>query len=202
MARRSDHNREQLKEMAINAGLETIVNGGLSAFSARKVAKQIGYTVGTLYNIFKDLDDFIIQINLSTLHDLSAAIIPKNSKNINPEQELINIGKHYINFAFHNFNRWNALFLHQVPNDRRLPNENYAYILQLHNYLVKTMLKIAPFKQEEAEINAKILWSSIHGICMLGITQKLELISDGSLQLMAETLVKNQLIGMKQKLNS
>lgn len=200
MARRSDHNRQELKTLALNAGLASIVDKGLNKLSARKIAKDIGYTVGTLYNLFKDLDDLIIQINLQTLQDLTKAIIPKPSLQTDPEQELIDIGYHYIDFAQHNFNRWNALFLHQIPNDRSLPDENFGYIVQLHNYLVATILKIAPFTQQDAELNARILWSSIHGICMLGVTQKLELVSDGNLHLMAETLVKNQIFGMKQKL--
>lgn len=201
MARRNDHKRMELKKMAIAAGLEIIIEEGLNALSTRKVTKKIGYTVGTLYNIFDDLDDFIIQINLTTLEQLTKAMIPqKSDKVIDAEQALINIGRDYINFAFYNFNRWNALFLHQIPNNHRLPDENYAYIIELHDYLVETILNIAEFSKQDAQINAKILWSSIHGICMLGITQKLELISDANLQLMAETLVKNQLIGMKEKL--
>ena len=51
MARRNDHTRDELKEMAISAGQSIIIHEGFNKFSARKVARNIGYTVGTIYNI-------------------------------------------------------------------------------------------------------------------------------------------------------
>ena len=53
MARRNDNSRDELKEMSIAAGQEIILAEGFASFSARKVAKNIGYTIGTIYNIFE-----------------------------------------------------------------------------------------------------------------------------------------------------
>jgi hypothetical protein len=44
MARRSDHSKDELKEMAITAGYNIIRSQSFSKFSARKVASEIGYT--------------------------------------------------------------------------------------------------------------------------------------------------------------
>ena len=70
MARRSDHTREELKELAIAAGQKVISDEGFCKFSARKVAKEMGYTVGTLYNIFGDYNDIVLHINFATLDDM------------------------------------------------------------------------------------------------------------------------------------
>ena len=59
MARRSDHSREELREMALAATEEIIDQQGLAGLTARKVAAGIGYTVGTLYLVFRNLDDLI-----------------------------------------------------------------------------------------------------------------------------------------------
>ncbi|MES2985279.1 MAG: hypothetical protein V4735_08845 [Pseudomonadota bacterium] len=48
MARRYDHSKEALQEMAISAGQSIIQSQGFGKFSARKVAAEIGYTVGTV----------------------------------------------------------------------------------------------------------------------------------------------------------
>ena len=37
-----------------------VAENGLSALTARKVAQAIGYSPGTLYNVFDDLDDLIV----------------------------------------------------------------------------------------------------------------------------------------------
>ena len=54
MARRSDHSREELREMAITAAEQIVVEQGYEGLSARKVAAAIGYTVGTLYLVFRE----------------------------------------------------------------------------------------------------------------------------------------------------
>ena len=52
MGRRNEHSRDEIKEMAIEAGKKIIVEEGFSNLGARKIARAIGYTVGTLYNVF------------------------------------------------------------------------------------------------------------------------------------------------------
>ena len=66
MGRRNDHSRENIKQMAIQAGRDFIVDKGFSELSARKVAKEIGYTVETLYNVFDNFTDLICHINNDT----------------------------------------------------------------------------------------------------------------------------------------
>ena len=70
MARRSDHSREEIKEMALVAAEKMILANGKDGLSARKVAQEIGYTVGTLYLVFKNLDELILHVNGRTLDRL------------------------------------------------------------------------------------------------------------------------------------
>ena len=74
MARRSDHTREELRRMALDAARAIIESDGLRALSTRRLAKAIGYTPGTLYQLFEDLDDLIIEVNVETLDALHAAL--------------------------------------------------------------------------------------------------------------------------------
>ena len=62
MSRRNDHTREEIKEMAINIGSKIIEEDGFNNFSIRKVAKNLGYTVGTLYNVFENYNDLLFHI--------------------------------------------------------------------------------------------------------------------------------------------
>ena len=74
MGRRNDHTRKELKEMAIKAGVELIEEGGFQNFSIRKVAARIGYSAGTLYNVFENSDDLVFHINSVTLDDLQSYV--------------------------------------------------------------------------------------------------------------------------------
>ena len=67
MGRRSDHTRSELRELMLEEGHRQLAEVGLARFSARDVAKRIGYSVGTLYNVFGSYDELMLAINARTL---------------------------------------------------------------------------------------------------------------------------------------
>ena len=67
MGRRSDHTRSELEALLIDEGRRQLAAVGLARFSAREVAKQIGYSIGTLYNVFGSVDGLMLAINARTL---------------------------------------------------------------------------------------------------------------------------------------
>src|SRR5258708_22005937 len=66
MGRRSDHSREQLEELILAEGHQLMAETGYARFSAREVAKRIGYSIGTIYNVFDSLDALLLAINSRT----------------------------------------------------------------------------------------------------------------------------------------
>jgi AcrR family transcriptional regulator len=67
MGRRSDHSRAELQTMIVAEGHRQMSEVGYAHFSAREVAKRIGYSVGTIYNVFGSLDMLVVAINGRTL---------------------------------------------------------------------------------------------------------------------------------------
>ncbi len=57
MARRSDHSKEEIKALAIKHAYELVEEKGEAGFKARDIAKRMGYTVGTLYYVFEDMEN-------------------------------------------------------------------------------------------------------------------------------------------------
>ena len=49
MGRRSDHSRTELEELIVAAGHRLMEETGFSGFSAREVARRIGYSIGIGY---------------------------------------------------------------------------------------------------------------------------------------------------------
>src|SRR6185503_2471639 len=74
MGRRSEHSLDQIREMALDAAEKIIRKKGVRELSTRKIAAEIGYTSGTLYLVFKNLDDLFIQVNGRTLSRLRDAL--------------------------------------------------------------------------------------------------------------------------------
>lgn len=74
MGRRNEHTREELREIALQAAEQLVAEHGLAGLSTRKVVGRIGYTVGSLYMVFRNLDDLIAQMNERTLETLQARL--------------------------------------------------------------------------------------------------------------------------------
>jgi len=115
MGRRNDHTRKELKEMAIKAGTKLIEDKGLQNCSARKIAKKIGYSVGTLYNVFENYDDLVFHINAVTLDDLQHYFEENRDRDLKGVEALKLMGACYIQFAHENNSRWSALFEYLRP---------------------------------------------------------------------------------------
>jgi AcrR family transcriptional regulator len=172
MARRSDHSREELKDLAVLKGLEIIDKNGFKAFSARGAAKAMGYTVGTLYHVFGDLDHYILHINGRILDEWHAALMAglKRTK----QDPLRYLAQGYIDFARQHNNRWTALFEFRMTEDAPLPDW-YDEKMERLFCLVEAALLPHSKDAKTTRHNAKILWASIHGICVLSLSGKLDI---------------------------
>ncbi len=53
--------------MIVHEGHRQLAQVGFARFSAREVAKRIGYSIGTLYNVFGSYDGLMLAINGRTL---------------------------------------------------------------------------------------------------------------------------------------
>src|ERR1700722_7364930 len=105
MARRADHTREELRELSFVAGLELIKKEGFSSFSARKLASRIGYTVGTLYNVFGSYDDMMLHINARTLDEWFAAMQAALEKSRKGDPLHV-LAKAYIDYSRTHYRQW------------------------------------------------------------------------------------------------
>ena len=74
MGRRSAHTSDELRGLILSAARDIIETEGLTALSAREIARRIGYSAGTLYNIFDNLDDIRLTLQIDMLEDLSGKL--------------------------------------------------------------------------------------------------------------------------------
>src|SRR5689334_17444868 len=110
MGRRSDHSRDEIREMAIKAATRIITQKGLGKLTARGIATDIGYTVGTLYLAFENLDDLILHINAKTLDEIYTRISKASQELADPVKRLSAMSKAYIDFSSLQPRRWSAIF--------------------------------------------------------------------------------------------
>ena len=195
MARRSDHTREELHKMALTAARKIVAKEGLRGLSTRRIAGEIGYTAGTLYQLFDDLDDLILQVNGATLDDLYA-VCKDVSLEGEPEQVLEDLADSYIRFVIKNPKLWAAVVEHNLPDSGESPSWYRDRISKLLG-LVETALK--PLYSSGSIRNrghdAHVLWGSLYGIASLASADKLP--SNVTAHQLVLSLIRNYVAGIR-----
>ena len=195
MARRSDHTREELKELAIQAALALIEADGIGEFSARQVAARIGYTVGTLYNIFDSYDELLLHVNARTLDGWYEFLQLRLARSKSDPLRVLARG--YIDYARTNYNRWIALFEYRRTAAATFPDWYEQKLKRLFALVEETILPQAAQDHRKAKRAAQVLWAGIHGICVLSLSGRLELAGSDSPEAIAFSLIDNYLNGVK-----
>jgi AcrR family transcriptional regulator len=196
MARRSDHSREELREMAITAAGQIVVEQGYEGLSARKIATAIGYTVGTLYLVFENLDDLILNVNARTLDRLHARMQESQAQCGDAGDCLLQLGQVYIRFADEDPHRWAMVFEHRLTDDQAAPAWYQEKIARMFALVEAGLEPLAgQHTREEITQASRALWGGVHGICILALAGNLGIAGVESVQDLTRTLITNYLRG-------
>ncbi len=199
MARRSDHSRAQLKTMILVTARRIVARQGIERLNARAIATEIGYSPGTLYNVFENLDDIVLHINAETLDALQARLQAEIQPG-DPERVLMALGRAYIEFTFEERRLWNTLFEFRLAEGHPLPDWYEAKIDRLFDLIETTMAPLfGPGEQQRRHRAARILWASLHGICSLLLARQLSLVVDIPAEDMLKDLVSNYVAGIRAR---
>lgn len=189
MPRRKDHTREELKIMALNAARSILNDQGPSDLTAREIARQIGYTVGTLYNVFTNFNDIILHLNAQTMDEMYEVFVKSNS--------VKDLTLNYIKFAHEHAALWQLLFESRTHTEV-FPDWYQHKIIQLFKLVEQILLPYLNHSQEQASQAAKTLWASLYGICVLSIAGKVQKILNATAESLGLSLVENYLKGITQ----
>lgn len=199
MARRGDHTREEIHQMALGAAEAIIARDGYKGLSARKVASAIDYTVGTLYLVFENLDDLVLQVNGRTLDALFEWLLARRRGSGRPRDELLALADAYIDYAEAETPRWNMLFDYVAEKGNALPDWYLSKLGKVFGLAEAALKPLADHRSErEIQQAARVLWASVHGICTLKIRQRMDLAGGQSTAAMARMLIDNFLRGFKE----
>ena len=197
MGRRSDHSRDELYAMALKAARDIAEEEGLHGLTTRRIAQEIGYTVGTLYNVFENLDDLILHLNGTTLDDLYE-VCSKVRLDEESEAAVLALAESYVRFIREHPKRWSILFEHHLPDGRELPEWHHEKVRRLLGLLEQALAPLfAPGQEAERHHSARVLWASLYGIGALESVSKLG--QNVSVESLSESLFSNFLAGLRTR---
>ena len=195
MARRSEHSQAQIREMVLSAAENIVIEEGFNALTVRKVAMDIGYTVGSIYMVFANMDDLIMHIKGRTLDEISEQLHNAEAGET-VEEHIQHLADIYLAFAHRNFNRWRMIF--EAINNAPIPEWYQQKIHDVFVLVEDLFMQLSPeHSAEQAHIAARALWSGVHGVCVLSLNGSLGRVGAENADMTVRMLVQSFIRGWK-----
>jgi len=197
MGRRSVHSPEELRQLILDASRTIVERNGIAGLSAREIARMIGYSPGTLYNIFENLDDVLLTLQVQLLgrtvdHLKQVPLGPDGEKNVDA------LTHAYIDFALANRRMWNLLFAHSIPSSSTVPAPFHEHLNSLAEVVRTALTPVVPeasFKQ--LDTSARALFAGVHGIASIAASEKGAHLTPETAQTYANELTSNFVRGLR-----
>ncbi|HEY2707577.1 MAG TPA: TetR/AcrR family transcriptional regulator [Caulobacteraceae bacterium] len=178
MARRSDHTRSELRTMIVEEGRRQLADVGLARFSARDVAKRIGYSVGTLYNVFASLDELLMAINGRTL-ELWAEHLRARLHRPDEGDRIATLVRGYFEFATANPKSWIAIYEHHMAEGVAAPDWYVALVADIMGLVAAEIAAALPGASRAASLAlARSLVATVHGHCVFTLYQTFDMLGE------------------------
>ncbi len=192
MARRSDHSREEIKALAIKHAFALIEEKGEAGFNARNIAKRMGYTVGTIYYVFGNMENLRFHVCghiLDYFREITIKKLPNAKNKLN-----YHISR-YIQFSREHFNLWS--FLHSLNNLTKGDAPEF-YEEKIHRFFKLLTDALIPYtKTKKTALKAaRTIVPSLHGMCIYSQRRNLIEQNTSDLEVMAKHMVKTYLKGL------
>lgn len=161
---RRDRNLADIRESTAQVAERIVLEEGIDALTARRLAREIDVSVGSLYNAFGDLDAVIRTVIASSavmLSEVLRAAIESSARD--SRSRVVALGEAYFDFAVAEPERWWLLFEYRsnVPNDLTA-REFQAGLLEL-------LIQAGdgdPTSERQRQFFL-LLWAPVHGLVSL-----------------------------------
>jgi AcrR family transcriptional regulator len=199
VGRRAVHSPEELRQLILDASRTIVERNGISGLSAREIARMIGYSPGTLYNIFENLDDILLTLQVQLLGRI-VDHLKRVPLGVNGEENIDALTHAYVDFALANKRMWNLLFAHSVPSSTIVPPPFHEHLNNLAEIVRKALAPLAPkASHEELDTMARALFAGVHGISAVAASEKGVHLTPATAQVYAKELTSNFVRGLRSR---
>jgi AcrR family transcriptional regulator len=193
MARKSQTKRQDLRDRLIDAAVARIEVDGLGALRARDLAAQAGCAVGAIYNVFDDMRELALAANGRTFRRMGTFVSDSLSASgaTDPLDRLVGIGQGYLDFAIANPNAWRALFDVEMSVDQKIPPWYLEELERLFTLIAAPLAQLRPGdSREELGLLTRALFSSVHGIVLLGLERRISAVPQDDMRAMITLVIR------------
>ena len=193
MAGKVEARKALLREALIDAAEAQIKVGGLSTLKARPLAQAAGCSLGAIYNIFDDLDALVMAVNARTFRRLGAFVSERvaGAADQSPNTQLIIMSHAYLYFAADHTFLWRALFDLEMSVDGRVPDWYLLELRAVFGLIAAPLARLFPdMKRDELDLMVRALFSSVHGIVLLGLERRISAVPQHQIETMLTQVLR------------
>ncbi len=201
--------RRRVFDQGLAAAQRISSREGLGGLTARRIAAEVGCSVGTLYNVFGNMDSLILHLNgttLDALYDEMAKVgetadgESADGESADSDSTVQALTVKYLEFTRTNLNLWNVIFEHSWPKDYPIPDWYHDKVRRLLMLVADALKPLFPAGDEAGRYQAAtVLWSGLHGINSLSVAGKLGIVSDLSVTGISAMLTSNFIAGLQRQ---
>jgi AcrR family transcriptional regulator len=176
---RRHRERDEMREMILDAARELFVALGVEAVSMRKIAQKIDYSTTVLYDYFADKEALLRAVCDADFRSLRGAF-ERIAQVPDPIDRLRELGRAYVEFAVAYPNHYRLMFMtvkskpmldpSQYEVERGNPDQDaYAFL----RATVAEGLASGRFRDEfdDPDLLSQVVWSGVHGVVALHLVK-------------------------------
>ncbi|MGB0843329.1 MAG: TetR/AcrR family transcriptional regulator [Alphaproteobacteria bacterium] len=165
--------RMKVRALLLDAAEKMLQTEGVAKLQARPLAKAANIAVGSVYNLFDDLDALIIEVNARTLVLVGTTVIGTvenaNAQGLDAKATLFQLAEDYISFVENNRERWEATLRSNRATMKDAPVwylQKQAVLFQLISIVLTDLPNLHP--NLDLEHYSKTMWGTVNGLVTSG----------------------------------
>jgi AcrR family transcriptional regulator len=168
IATRKQREKEEMREMILQAAKGIFLEKGYAETSIRNIAERIEYSPGTIYLYFKEKDDIFHALHQEGFRKLVGMMLPLQHVE-EPFERLKAMGRIYMDFAKQNKDFYDLMFIMQAPMNMEKDEcwEEGDMALDHLKQVIRDCQAVGRFAGRDVDFLSFTIWSAMHGMCAL-----------------------------------
>lgn len=180
IAERKEREREEVKDLILNAAREIFLEEGYENTSIRKIASKIEYSPGIIYLHFKDKNQLLLALHDKAFECKMEALFHSAQNIADPMERLIATGKSYLAYGIENEKDYELMFILSCTMEALAVKQEFwkdgAQAIGMLKDNIKACIEAGYFNRNiDADAVSLMLWSQVHGLVTLHNKERLNI---------------------------
>jgi AcrR family transcriptional regulator len=180
IAERKEREREEVKDLILNAAREIFLAEGYENTSIRKIATKIEYSPGIIYHHFKDKNDLLLALHDKAFECKIEALFLSVQNIPDPLQRLQATGRSYLRYGIDNPQDYELMFILSCTMEALAVKEEFwqdgAKAIGMLKDNIRECMDAGYFRKDlDPDEISLMLWSQVHGLVSLYNKERLNI---------------------------